>query len=175
MGLAMVYGIVKRHNGTLDIDSSPGRGTSVIIRIPLVQEHIGISQYPVSDLSEVRPLNILPVDDDENSRVLLAGYLAIDTHRVTQAIDGTDGIAKFNQGSFDLVITDQVMSRISGDRPAQHVKKFSDHTPVLIITGFALIISDNLSRVEGADRILGKPFTLDELRSELKMLFSKAD
>ena len=157
MGLAMVHGIVKRHNGSLTIDSAPGEGTSIHVRIPLVQED-AVDQPVNEAVSRVgESLKILVVDDEKNSRDLLSEYLALDGHRVTTAEDPVQGMAEFDRGAFDLVITDWSMPKISGDAMARHVKASDRPVPVLMISGFAQIRVSQGDNPGGVDEILENP------------------
>jgi len=168
MGLAMVHGIVERHNGFLNIDSVPGKGTTITMRIPLNQEDTGSWTEQDTPRQPRQSLNILVVDDDENSRTLLAEYLTLDGHSVTTAADTREGINEFDRGKFDLVITDRAMPEISGDEMAQHVKDSSRRVPVLMLTGFAQIMASRNEHPPGVDYLMGKPFTVQELRNAIE-------
>ena len=172
MGLAMVHGIVERHNGSLSIDSILEKGTTIAMRIPLAQEDTETQTTPSVFLQTARSLKVLVVDDDENSRTLLSEYLALDDHSVTTAVDTIGGIAKFDQGEFDLVITDRAMPEISGDKVAQHVKSSDCQVPVLMITGFAQVMASRSEHPMGVDFIMGKPFTIQELRDAIEKAFA---
>lgn len=170
MGLAMVHGIVKRHNGSLNIDSIPDKGTTITINLPLLQENTGTGQVQEALSQRAGLLRVLVVDDDENSRDLLSEYLTLDGHSVTTAADALEGIAEFEGKEFDLVITDRVMPEISGDQLARHVKTSDRRVPVLMITGFAQIMASQGEHPVGVDCLVGKPFTLQELRNAIERL-----
>jgi len=167
MGLAMVHGIVKRHNGVLSIKSDPGKGTTITMHLPLNQEDGESMLTPDAAEQAVPPMRILVVDDDSSSRGLISTYLSLDGHEVTTAIDAPDGIEKFNLGRFDLVITDRAMPGVSGDKMAEHVKTSSHPVPVLMITGFLKIMASQKKHPMDVNHIMGKPFTLRELRSAI--------
>ena len=171
MGLAMVHGIVKRHNGCLTIESTPGKGTTIAIQLPLDQTNEGEEEdaRPVSKPNQ--SLKVLAVDDDENTRILLSEYLTLDGHNATTAVDTAQGIAEFDRNSFDLVITDRAMPKISGDELAKHVKAVKPGVPVLMITGFSQIMASQGEHPAGVDYILGKPFTFQELRDAIEQAF----
>lgn len=169
MRLAMVHGIIERHNGSLSINSIPEKGTTITIRIPLVQEDTRTQPSPIVSSQTVRLLKVLVVDDDKNSRTLLSEYLAIDGHQVTTAVNSSEGIVKFDKGEFDLVITDRAMPEISGDEVAQHVKASDRQVKVLMITGFAHVMASQKEHPVGVDCIMGKPFTVMELRDTINL------
>lgn len=168
MGLAMVHGIVERHNGFLNIDSTPGRGTTITMQIPLDQQDMGVWTEQDVPRQQHRSLNILVIDDDENSRTLLTEYLTLDGHNVTAAADAKKGVSEFDQGKFDLVITDRAMPEASGDTVARHVKDSGRRVPVLMLTGFAQIMTSRHEHPAGVDYLMGKPFTLQELRNAIE-------
>lgn len=171
MGLAMVHGIVMRHNGSLNIHSIPGKGTTIDMQIPFTQEDTESQQSPRDSSQVAGSLKVLVVDDDENSRTLLSEYFALDGHSITTAVDTIEGMTKFDRNKFDLVVTDRAMPKISGDKLALHVKASDHRVPVLMITGFAHIMASQGEHPEGVDCILAKPFTVQELRSAIERTF----
>ncbi|MBN1517558.1 transporter substrate-binding domain-containing protein [Candidatus Sumerlaeota bacterium] len=167
MGLAMVHGIVRRHNGTLNINSVPGNGTTITMQIPLAQNDIGMQSAQETSSQTIRVLKVLVVDDDESIRKLLSEYLILDGHSAATAVDTADGIEKFNQDAFDLVITDRAMPKGSGDELAQYIKDSGRSVPVIMITGFAQIMASHGEHPVGVDCVIGKPFTIEELRETI--------
>lgn len=168
MGLAMVHGIIERHNGVLCIDSEPGKGTTISMRLPLNPSDGERSVKMEPGDHPVPPMNVLVVDDDASSRGLITKYLSLDGHGVTVAVDVPDGIGKFDTGRFDLVITDRAMPGVSGDKMAEHVKASDRSIPVLMITGFLQIAASPQESSVKVDHIIGKPFTLQELRNAIR-------
>jgi CheY-like chemotaxis protein len=171
LGLAMVYGIVQRHGGELDIESVAGTGTTVRLKLPIAKAEFLESQPP--DLSPV-PLRILVVDDDPLVVACLGSILEAEGHTVTTASGGREGIDAFLEhapGSlpFEMVITDLGMPYLDGYRVADAVKSASPGTPVILLTGWGRLITeaDALSHV---DRLLSKPPKLTELREALAEL-----
>ena len=172
MGLAMVHGIVKRHNGTLHIDSVPDEGTTITIQIPLVQEEEPGVVVSTGDTARIeRSLKLLVVDDDENSRRLLEEYLVLDGHTVISAKDGASAMEMFDRIEVDMVLTDSAMPKKRGDELARHVKSAARRVPVLMITGFYQIMGPQGEPPEGVDVVMGKPFTLRELRVALSQTY----
>jgi len=167
MGLAMVHGIVKRHNGVLKIDSTPGKGTTITMYLPLDQKDAETAVVPDMTDQAVPPMKVLVVDDDSNSRGLISKYLSLDHHEVTTAVDVPDGIGKFDLGKFNLVITDRAMPGVSGDKMAEHVKTSAHSVPVLMITGFLKIVESQRKYPVDVNYIMGKPFTVQELRNAI--------
>ncbi len=167
MGLAMVYGIVQRHSGELKVESTLDVGTTVTMTFPLVQDTAEVMDYEVSTLP-VTPMKVLIIDDDISSLKLIAAYLKHDDHSVTAIEDPVEAVSVFQNGDFDLVITDMEMPDVSGGDLAQQIKSISSDTPILMITGFAELLRDKYHYPRGISFIVGKPFTLGELRSGIR-------
>jgi CheY-like chemotaxis protein len=166
MGLAMVYGIVQRHEGTIDIRSEAGEGTTFTIRLPARRgERSGQRTEPSPSL--LRALRILVVEDEPTVCGIIAAYLARDGHAVETATSGTEGLKKYMAGQFDLVITDRAMPGLSGDQLTAAVKQKTPDRPVIMLTGFGDMMKAAGEKPEGVDFILAKPVSLDQLRKAL--------
>ncbi len=168
LGLAMVYGIIKRHEGIIDIQSQVGKGTTFIIHLPAMtaekpQREEGI---PLAK-SCPNPLRILIVEDETAVREVIAEYLMVDGHTVEEAVHGREGLEKFQQGIFDLVIVDRAMPEMNGDQLAAAIKKTSPSTPVILLTGFGDMMQAPDEKPAGVDLIVSKPITLEDLRKAL--------
>lgn len=163
MGLAMVYGIVRRHGGSIEVKSKKGEGTTFVIRLPFgdgkaaPKETGGIQAFRPE-----RPLHVLVVDDEPLVRRVIKEYLSGDGHSVVTARDGAEALEKFAKSKFDVVFTDWAMPGMSGDQLALEIKKHPANTPIVMLTGFA-------EKVEAAsiDHILSKPATLSSVREAL--------
>ncbi len=167
MGLAMVYGIVKRHNGELTVESSQGSGTTVTVSLPLTQDMSGETEMEISSLP-VKPMKILLIDDDICSLKLISEHLKHDNHSVTAFENSEEAAAVYRSGDFDMVITDMAMPDATGAEVAQRVKSITPEIPVLMITGFAQLLAGREVYPRGIDCIIGKPFTLEEIRTGIR-------
>ncbi len=170
LGLPMVFGMVQRHGGDLDIESELGKGTTIRLTFP--QAPTGMNgQPPVLKLPS-RPLRILLVDDDPLLLRSLRDALELDEHEVVTAEGGQAGIdtfaAEIKAGrNFDVVITDLGMPYVDGRKVASRVRALAGHVPIIMLTGWGhrLIATDD--RPENVDRVLSKPPKIAELRSTL--------
>ena len=161
MGLAMVYGIIERHGGTMGIRSTLGLGTTIIFTLPRLAGADGvIASHP---MEPVRPLKIMVVDDQPILCEILAEYLKKDYHEVETYPDGQMALERFNSAAFDLVITDLVMPGISGEQLAAELKKVSPAARVILLTGFGHTPHGELYN-GSADEILSKPISPIDLR-----------
>jgi signal transduction histidine kinase/ActR/RegA family two-component response regulator len=162
LGLAMVYGIVERHRGSLDIRSAEGRGTTFIISLP---KRTAIDQVTQNGAVEMAgPLRVLIADDQPLLCEILADYLKNDCHSVVAANDGYEALERFDPNEFDVVITDQAMPKMTGDQLACAIKERSPATPVILLTGFG---EANGKGAQAIDHVLSKPVSLIDLRHAL--------
>jgi len=165
IGLSMVHGIIRRHGGNINIKSQPGEGTTFIVCLPVQLEET----QPRDEKPEytIPSLNVLVVDDEQTVRELLSAYLIVDGHTVQTATNGKEGLEKFYQGNFDLVITDKAMPEIEGEKLAAEIKRIAPETPVIVLTGFGDIMEASDSTIENIDYLLSKPITLNKFREAL--------
>jgi len=166
LGLGIVYGIIRRHDGTIEIDSAPGRGTTVTICLPLYKEERTPVQPEPERMME-RPLHILVVEDEPLVREVIEVYLREDNHVIVTACNGREGLEKYRAGTFDLVMTDRAMPEVNGDVLAREIKKINAQQPVILLTGFGDLMSGSGEQPEGVDLVVGKPFTLNSLREAI--------
>ena len=172
LGLGAVYGIARRHDGEIDIQSEAGRGTSVAVSLPL--EKRARAAEPAKPAPAAAPaLRILVVEDEPLVREVLGVYLAEDAHHVTTAENGREGLEKFRAGEFDLVMTDRAMPEMNGDALAAEIKKLRPAQPVLLLTGFGDIMAGAGELPPGVDLVVSKPFTLTTLRSAIAKITAK--
>ncbi len=162
LGLSMVFGIIQRHGGILDLQSELGKGTTFRISLPPHHEE----QAKAAPAAEIqRGLRLLVVDDEEPVRETLAATLAHDGHIVTLAKHGVDGLRQFMAGSFDLVITDRAMPGMSGEQMAATMKHVRPQTPVILLTGFGQFLEKD--RFPEVDVLASKPVSITSLREAI--------
>jgi signal transduction histidine kinase/ActR/RegA family two-component response regulator len=167
LGLAMVYGVMERHQGELEIESEPGKGTHVRLIFPLRKP--GDPALNRETATVLPPLRILCIDDDPLMRDSLKEILEKDGHRVWAAEGGQAGLAlfkeKMEQGKgFDMVITDLGMPYMDGKEVARRIKNESPDTPILLLTGWGMRISAEGSLPDHVDQVMSKPPKVSELR-----------
>jgi len=171
LGLAMVYGMVQRHGGDIEIDSVLGRGTTVRLAFP----QAGAQPPAESTWGQLEPshghapLRLLLVDDDRVLVRSLTEILEADGHMVTAVTSGQQGIDAFTAAvarhqPFDVLITDLGMPNIDGRQVAQAVKAVRPGTPVVMLTGWGRRMNEDGERPPYVDHLLAKPPRAAELR-----------
>ena len=171
LGLSMVFGIVQRHRGSIDIRSEPGRGATFVITLPLDLD--SAEKAAASDeLSPQQSLRVLVVDDEPQVRDLLSAALTNDGHRVQMAEDGVAGLRCFRDGRFDVVLTDKAMPGMSGDQMACAIKQLAPETPIILLTGFGQFL--NKDEMPGVTVLLSTPVGIRTLRDALANVLKAA-
>lgn len=173
LGLSMVYGIIERHRGKLEIESAPGQGTTFIIRLPIADITATQDSETSSQVGSKSSLNVLIVDDEPRVLEVVSAYLRCDGHSVSTAASGREGLEKFRRNHFDLVVLDRVMPEMSGDQTARIIKQVNERIPVIMLTGFGALIDVSGSQ-STVDVVLNKPVTLDALRRTIGKLLHAA-
>jgi signal transduction histidine kinase len=162
LGLSVVYGIIQRHGGILDVISVKNSGTTFDIRLPQASASEIISTSPTERID--RGLRIMVVDDQEIICELIAEYLRNDGHQVTMSANGRQALERFSTSDIDLVITDQSMPEMNGTQLAATLKQRAPGIPVVLLTGFGEEMQALGELPEGVDLVIGKPVSAAELR-----------
>ncbi|MBI3661358.1 PAS domain S-box protein [Candidatus Acetothermia bacterium] len=167
LGLAMVHGIIRRHNGTLDIVSEAGQGATFIIDWPVHAGQKWLTPKAKEKETGVRPLRVLIVDDEPLVCEMLTEYLTGDGHRVEVATNGREGLGKFLASRFDLIVTDRGMPEMNGEQLASAIKQIAPNKPIILLTGFGDLMKTSGERPPAVDLIVNKPVTLTALRQAI--------
>jgi signal transduction histidine kinase len=157
MGLSVVYGIVTRHDGKIEVESEPGKGTTFTISLPgIKKDTVQKSDEPAR--IEIGAGTILVIDDDEGPRHVLHEFLSVAGYHVESAGNGKDGLSLTQQKEYDLVITDIGMPDIPGKDVARMIKTASPRTKVVLCTGWGVQLGKKELQNLGVDGIIAKPF-----------------
>jgi signal transduction histidine kinase/CheY-like chemotaxis protein len=177
LGLASVYGVVRRHGAEIDIRSVQGRGTTVslIFPVPVAPEAPTATTPPRRIQAAPERLRLLLVDDDPLFLKSLGDLLESDGHMVTETSGGQQAIDAFRAAQqrrepYSAVVTDLGMPYVDGRRVAAAVKEASPTTPVILLTGWGQRLMSDDDFPPNIDRVLTKPPKLRELRQTLAEL-----
>ena len=169
MGLAVSFGIIRRHEGSIEVESEPGRGTTFKISLPKVTaalpetEGIHISQTTASSTDD--KVRVMVVDDETHVREVLIEALEAEGCEVVSAQSGEIALALYEQyeGKFDALFTDIGMPDMSGWELVTEIRKHSQTVPIAIISGWADAISLETKNAVKADWVVAKPFDIDKI------------
>jgi DNA-binding response OmpR family regulator len=163
----MVYGIVSRHGGTVEVDSAPGAGTTIRMRFPATERAEPAVRTTIKVDAPCRA-RVLLVDDEGELLHVLREALERAGHDVVTATSGSEGVARFREGRFDVVLTDLGMADVSGWEVARVVRKEGPVSTILgLVTGWGATISDEMVTAHGVNFVVNKPFDLEDLVSRV--------
>ena len=116
----------------------------------------------------LKQIRILLIEDRQEQRELLQECLQLDGHNVDTAADGEKAVAQLRKANYDLIITDCVMSDMSGLDVAEMAKKMDSEIPVILITGYGDSLDPDDKRVDKLDLMLSKPVGMHDLRKAIR-------
>jgi signal transduction histidine kinase/ActR/RegA family two-component response regulator len=163
LGLAVSYGIIRRHEGSVEVSSEAGRGTTFRIKLPLAAVAAVAAAGPEAEAAQRSEMKILVVDDEAPVRELLCEILAEEGCLTARACGGTEALALFDTGQFDAVFTDIGMPGMSGWELSRAVRERDPEIPLAIITGWGEAVSDTDRTAARVNWVLTKPFTLAQI------------
>ena len=168
LGLSLTYGIVSRHGGFVTVESEEGRGSTFRLSFPSAAMVESPATSPArADAAPARTLRCLVVDDEESVRSMLADVIESAGHQATMVNGGAEAIERFRAESFDVVLTDLAMPRVSGWQVASAVKQIAPRVPVFLVTGFGVELTPEERRAHGVDLVLVKPLQIQEILDAL--------
>jgi CheY-like chemotaxis protein len=169
MGLAVSFGIIRRHEGSIEVDSEPGRGTTFKISLPKVVAASTATADAVPEAPGVSAgedkVRVLVVDDETHVREVLIEALEAEGCEVVSAQSGEIALALYDQyeGRFDAVFTDIGMPEMSGWELCTEIRERSKTMPIAIISGWADAISVQTRNAVKADWVVAKPFDINKI------------
>ncbi len=159
LGLAMVYGIVKQHDGFINLYSEPGKGTTFKVYLPLIkakEEHSELVEHPViAGGSET----ILVIEDDVHVRDLTRKVLERAGYRVIEAADGREAgrVFRDHKDIIDLVVLDVIMPKKNGKQVYIDIKKERPDIKVLFTSGYTADIIHKKGILKDSQNFILKP------------------
>jgi CheY-like chemotaxis protein len=174
LGLAIVHGIVKNHNGFIDVDSTQGMGTSISLFFPAVA-HQPIAQHQVLLHDEERRSGtVLLVDDEKLLREMLTDYLTALGYDVHTSTNGTEGLEHYRMYSdtIDVVITDLGMPEMGGEELYRELRKIDPDVKVVVSSGYLDGTTKNELLAMGIKDVLTKPFKIQDINAAIRAVLA---
>jgi DNA-binding NtrC family response regulator len=176
MGLSVVHGIVKNHDGAITVYSKPGKGAVFHVLLPLVAGDPRLSESLSSPDVPTGNERVLLVDDDgalleTEERILhRLGYAVVPMQSSVKALEAF----KKQPHKFDLVITDQTMPRMAGLDLARELITVRPDMRIILCTGFSESVSEERARSAGISAFLMKPVVLGKLAHTVRDVLDSA-
>jgi CheY-like chemotaxis protein len=168
----MVFGVMERHGGQIDIQSEVSKGTVIRLIFP-IRTLAGTEPLPSRTDEALGPFHILCIDDEPLLRELLREILERDGHKVMVVDGGQSGVDEFRAAArgpqpFDIVLTDLGMPYFDGRQVAKTIKTEFPGTPVIMLTGWGSFMKEDGDMPDQINGILSKPPRSNELREMLR-------
>ena len=174
LGMSVSYGIIKRHEGNIEVESEVGKGTKVTIRLPAIKKDLKIDIDPKPEQEhkiEPKNLRILVVDDDQLMCKVMNDFLFQAGQDVTSVCRGSEAIVLLQNGSFDLLLCDLVMPDVGGREVIKALDTLGKRPKVGLISGWSEKIATPQEEELKIDFFVKKPFDLSELSKHINRLF----
>lgn len=164
LGLAVSFGIIRRHEGKVDVESEIGHGTTFKIKLPVAKDVPAPVQQVDESPSEVVALHstrtkFLVVDDEDPVRELLVDILENAGHETVQAASGAEALTLFGASTFDAIFTDIGMPGMNGWEFARAIRHQDAQIPLVVITGWGDAVSPEERSAAQVNWVVTKPFT----------------
>jgi signal transduction histidine kinase/CheY-like chemotaxis protein len=161
LGLSVVYGIVKNHQGIITVESEPGSGATFDVYIPTITKMDARESIPPPEDTKTGNERILLVDDDQ--ALLDMGKMMLESlgYIVDTRTSGMEAMGSFlaAPGFYDLIITDMTMPLMTGSELATEILRIRPNMPIILCTGFSEYIDENRAKDIGIRAFVMKPFS----------------
>jgi two-component system cell cycle sensor histidine kinase/response regulator CckA len=176
LGLSTVYGIIRQHNGYINVYSEPGKGTSFNVYLPLVENKFrSEKELPPPDSPRGGTETVLLAEDDDTVRGLTKSLLERYGYKVVEAADGQEAVDKFmeNEPTIQLLLFDVVMPGKDGKEAYEEIKKVKPDIRVIFASGYpGEILHDKVDLGDNAE-LISKPVSPAELMRKVREVLDK--
>ena len=166
LGLSAVMGIVRGHQGELALESTLGEGTTIEIRLATaVDQPVEVVDGGRLDSGQGM---VLVVDDEQAVRDVSKGLLESLGYGVDLANDGAEALRRVVEGEYVALIVDLVMPKVDGREVLAEVRKRHPKLPVILVSGYGPLLTNEHLDADAYTSFLGKPFQRRQLAEALK-------
>jgi len=175
LGLAMSYGIIKQHNGSIEVESEDGMGTTFRIYLPVIQRAKEELQPAGMPVVEGGTETILVAGKDETVRGLIAGVLTQSGYTVVQAENGEDAVNEFmaSRGKIKLLLLDVVMPKKNGKEVYEKIRIFEPTVKALFLSGYPADVMHRKGLLEKGLHFIQKPIPMNDLVRKVRSILDE--
>jgi CheY-like chemotaxis protein len=175
-GLGTVCEIVQGYNGVIDVDSEPGRGTTVSVYLPLPHGATQtVSNASTEDRIPMGNETILLVDDEEDVLGMMLLMMERLGYRVFSKNSSIEAFEEFRREpeKFDLIITDQTMPKMTGMELIEKMTSIRSDIPIILCTGFNEKITEDAIQRLGIGALISKPVRVKEIAGTIREVLNQ--
>jgi len=174
MGLTVVHGIVKNHDGAITVNSQVGEGSTFTILFPVIDEAPDITTKKSVAIPHGTE-TILFVDDEKTITSMMQQTLEKLGYQVEAKLNPKEALDLFESkpAFFDLVITDMTMPQMTGAKLAEKLKEIRSDIPIILCTGHSAIIDEEKAKQLGIDGFVMKPVSMSKIATAIRDVLDK--
>lgn len=177
LGLASSYGIIKKHQGEIDVQSSLGKGTTFCVALPEAAPEQEKTLH-TTELTTGPEIDLLVIDDELNVVKAIEMFFEDSEIRITGATSGHEGLETYRRNQFDVVLCDLGMDEVSGWDVGRSIKEHCEakgisKPPFIAYTGWDNGIDAQQLEGHGIDRVITKPIRMENLHRIIRELLAK--
>lgn len=175
LGLSTVFGIVKKFGGQIQLDSHPGRGTTVHIDLPVLRDAAPQPPSRTASAPAGRGELILVCEDDPNVRAVTSRQLRQLNYEVVEAATGAEALETAHRlhKRIALLISDVIMPDMNGWQLADAIAEIRDDLPTLFVSGYTSDILDVTTLANERNDFLSKPYAFNVLAARVRALLDR--
>jgi len=176
MGLNIVHEIIRSYKGMICISSDPDQGTIIDVYLPLMDtQPDNISEISTEAQIPIGNETILLVDDEEDVLGMMHLMLERLGYQVISTLNSVKALETFQKASktFDLVITDQTMPKMTGMELIRELRLIQPDIPIILCTGFNEKITEDNTRHLGLGALIGKPVRIAEIAGKIREVLDR--
>ncbi len=168
LGLATVYGIVKRHGGYITVESTPNQGTTFHVYLPVIETKIDETRDVAIAIRKGKE-TVLIAEDNEDVRRFMREALREHGYVIIEATDGENAVETFKQHrNIDLIIIDSVMPKKNGREAYEEIRRMDPHVKALFTSGYTKDIVLDKGIEEKEFNFIAKPLVLDKFLEKVR-------
>jgi PAS domain S-box-containing protein len=178
LGMAIVYGIIKQHNGYINVYSEPEKGTTYRIYLPVTsRDAASEAEFAVHATPQKGTETILVAEDDPAVREFEAAILKKFGYEVILAEDGCDAVRKYaeNQSTIQLVLMDMIMPNKNGKQAYDEIRLLQPDIKVIFVTGYSADIVRSRGEIDEDVELVMKPINASDLLNKIRSTLDKTE